>query len=272
MPEYYEYEEYVRRPSRHREEPEEYFSGPAAHPYDPDYRPFNSSPRPESAHRKSAGRLEAPDADARPRSVPPPNTAVVRRARSPSPLSSHSGDDRDRSLHRGGRDRSPSPVTKARNAMQDNFTNSTAGIGAGLLGAVVGGLVARQASEAAMKHRNNKKGRRTSYSRDDENDSTARIVSTFLGAVAGGLGANALANRVEDSRERGRARQEAWEKRHGREEDLPHYDTGNRADLNHRNGRGLIEDDDDYDFVYDARDDDRMPRRRRSEEDYRRRW
>jgi uncharacterized protein YcfJ len=256
MPEYYEYEEYVRRPSRRREEPEEYFSGPAAHPYDPDYRPFNASPRPESAYRRSAGRLEAPEADVRPRSAPPPNTAVVRRARSPSPASSHSSEDRDRSLRRD-RDRSPSPITKARNAMQDNFTNSTAGIGAGLLGAVVGGLVAREASEAAMKYRNNKKGRRNSYSREEENDNTARMVSTLIGAVAGGLGANALANRVEDSKERDKVRQEAWEKRHGREEDLPHYDTGSRVDFDHRNRHRLPEDDDEYDFVYDARDDNR---------------
>ncbi|KFA73684.1 hypothetical protein S40288_06316 [Stachybotrys chartarum IBT 40288] len=271
MPKYYEYEEYSRRTAgqpRDHSPPRD----AAARPYDPNYRPFDTaSPRSPDDHpyARSPMRLEPPPSNARPRSVPPPNTSALvprARSRSPSPVSSRSSDVVRR------RDRSPSPLGKARSVVQDNFTNSTAGIGASLLGAVVGGFAAREASSAAMKYR--RKDRRPSHGRyDDEDDGTARIVSTILGAVAGGLGANALANKVEDSRDKDRAHQHAWEQRHGREKDLPHYDTGRRADMDHRNGKGLPEDDDDYDYVYDdPRYEDHRPRRRRSDDDYNSRY
>ncbi|KAL3963737.1 hypothetical protein ACCO45_000741 [Purpureocillium lilacinum] len=151
--------------------------------------------------------------------------------------------------------------------VHDNFSHSAAGIGAGILGAVVGGIVANKASEAAFKHRHKTSGRGRRHS----DEAAPRMVSTILGAVAGGLGANAIANRVEDSRDKGRHRQLAWESRYGPEEDLPHYDSGRSRDLDHRNGRGRLyrDDDDDYDYVYD---DDRRSsrsregRRRRDEE------
>lgn len=271
MPDYYHYEEYSQR-RRDRDQSPEYHSGGggAARPYDPDYRPFDSSSR---VDERDTLRLEPPPSHSRPRSVPPPNTAVVHRprGRSPSIASTRSVSERDDqlSLHR---DRSTSPVSKARNVVQDNFTNSTAGIGVGLIGAVVGGLVARQASDAVSRRRSQKDHRRRSRDYDEDDNNTTRVVSTILGAVAGGLGANALANRFEDSRDRDRAHQHAWERRHGREEDLPHYDTGKRGDLNHRNGRDLADrdDDDDYDYVYDDRRyDDRRPRRRRSDDEVR---
>jgi len=158
-------------------------------------------------------------------------------------------------------------MSRARGIVHDNFSHSAAGIGAGILGAVVGGIVANKASEAAFKHRHKTSGRGRRHS----DEAAPRMVSTILGAVAGGLGANAIANRVEDSRDKGRHRQLAWESRYGPEEDLPHYDSGRSRDLDHRNGRGRLyrDDDDDYDYVYD---DDRRSsrsregRRRRDEE------
>jgi uncharacterized protein YcfJ len=269
MPEYYHYEEYTRR--RRDDSPDHHWGG-AERPRDHDHRPFDPSPRrADERDTRDALRLEPPPSHTRPRSVPPPNTAVVHRPRprSPSIASSSSSDREDRSARRRGR--SPSPVSKARNAVQDSFTNTTAGIGAGLIGAVVGGLVARQASDVVSRRRSQKDRRRRSSGHGDD-DNTTRVVSTIVGALAGGLGANALANRFEDSRDRDRAHQQAWERRHGREEDLPHYDTGRSADLNHRNGRGRIDpdSDDEYDFVYDdRRRDDRRPPRRRSEDDVR---
>lgn len=272
MANYYEYEEYRRRPVRDDS---------------PDYHSGGGAPR----ESRDSMRLEPPSAhNGRPRSQPPPNTgAVVRRARSRSRSSSrsssrnsrrlqlrHRDDDyddddsrsRDRSRDRR-RDRSPSPLGKARKVVENNFSNSTTGIGAGLLGAVVGGFAARQASDAASRHRRKShSGRPRSGGGDDDR---TRVISTLLGAVAGGLGANAIANRVEGNRERGKDRQHAWEARHGREEDLPHYDSGRPGDMDHRNGRGLKydSDEDDYDYVYDdRRSDDRRPRRRRSDDNY----
>lgn len=269
MTKYYEYEEYHRRPVR--DESPDYYSG-------------GGGPR----ESRDSMRLELPPANnGRPRSQPPPSTgAVVRRGRSRSSSTSsrnsrrlhlrHRDDDyddddrsRDRSRSRGGRrDRSSSPMSKARNVVENNFSNSTTGIGAGLLGAVVGGFAARQASDAASRHRRKSHSGRPGSGGDDDR---TRAISTILGAVAGGLGANAIANRVEGARERGREKQHAWEARHGREEDLPHYDTGRPGDMDHRNGRGLKYDSDenDDDYVYDDRRyDDRRPRRRRSDDNY----
>lgn len=229
----------------------------------------------ESYYRDSASVLGVPSPsprDSRPRSVPPQSSAVVRRQRSPSRSSSRSssrsyrgrGFDGDRSSRSRSRAGSRGTTTtdtlgRARGVVQDTFSNTPAGIGAGLLGAVVGGLVANKASEAAFKHRHKTGGGGRARRHSDE--AAPRMVSTILGAVAGGLGANAIANRVEDSRDRGRNRQLAWEGRHGREEDLPHYDSGRPGDLDHRNGRGRLCDDDD-DYVYD--DDRRSSRSRRS--------
>lgn len=115
--------------------------------------------------------------------------------------------------------------------MEDNFTNSTAGLGASLLGAVVGGFVANKASDAALKNRD--KGRRRRHS--DEN--MPRAVSTILGAVAGGLGANAIANRVEDKREHGERHKHGWEGRRDDdyyEEDRYDYRRDDYRDDGHR--------------------------------------
>ncbi|KAH7146575.1 hypothetical protein EDB81DRAFT_497610 [Dactylonectria macrodidyma] len=288
-PNYYEYEEYSRRrrdpspghysggggpPSNTGRPPSggaPYTSTSRLNEYPPQGPPSQGPPSPREFMT-----LEPPPSQSRPRSVPPPATSMmVHGARSGTRSSSPSSSDSDRRRSRSrrdrdrGRERSPSPVSRARNAVEDNFSNSATGIGAGLLGAVVGGLVAREASEAVNRKKHKEKG----YGGGNDDDRT-RMVSTILGAVAGGLASNAIANRVEDSRDRDRARQYEWERRYGREEDLPRYDAG-RSDSfrsrDNRRDRALPPpDDDDDDLVYgDQRYDDRRPSRRRSEESYR---
>lgn len=295
---YYEYEEEYSR--RRRDQSPEYYSGGApkvGHPQDqagppppppPGVPPYASTSRLDETFGPPPPRdrmtLPAPPADSRPRSVPPPDTVMVRRARSRAGDYDDDDDDRRRGSRsrsrKGGdrdRDRSPSPITRARSAIDENFSNTAAGIGAGLLGAVVGGLVAKEASEAAARRKHKEKG----YGASDE-DNRTRLVSTLLGAVAGGLGANAIANKVEDSRERDRARQEAWERKFGRDDDrYDRYDSGRprdrepiqMRDRERRNSRGPppYNDNDEYDFVYDdpRYADDRREGRRRSEESFR---
>ncbi|KAJ6440835.1 AAA family ATPase [Purpureocillium lavendulum] len=272
----YEADDGGRRSRRDRDYSPEYHSGGGGgRPFDQDNQPPPPPPQQqpqqrrglnEDYYRESAATLGVPaPSNNRPRSVPP-SSAVIRRPRSPSRSSRSSSrsyrgrgfDDDDHSRSRGG-SRGPDPVSRARGIVHDNFSHSAAGIGAGILGAVVGGIVANKASEAAFKHRHKAGGRARRHS----DEAAPRMVSTILGAVAGGLGANAIANRVEDSRDKGRHRQIAWEGRYGPEEDLPHYDSGRPGDLDHRNGRGRLYrgEDDDYDYVYD---DDRRSSRSRA--------
>lgn len=281
MARYYEYEEYHRRPARDHS-PDHYAGGPIR--MNPPLSPSSDS-RPRSVPPVGAGAVvRRPDSRASSRASSPSSITIgPRRRRRASGYADDASDDERRSTD--------SPIDKARNFAQDNFTNSTAGIGAGLIGAVVGGLIARGATEAATAHMNHTRApgrdvRGRTYDDDEEAarevevaQNRARVVSTILGAVAGGLGANALANRFEDSRERMRLEQSAWEARHGPEEGLPHYDSGRAADLNHRSGRGRLgydrrdsyESDDDYDHIYDEprHSDERRLRRRRSDDDYR---
>ncbi|KAF5667549.1 hypothetical protein FHETE_5607 [Fusarium heterosporum] len=289
---YYEYEEYSRR--RRDFSPDNYSGGtpnPQQGPPPPSAPPYASTSRLDDPYYGDAPSprermtLEPPESQNRPRSVPP-NTTMVRRSRSRSrsrPHSRLSSDDEEYDDRRDTRKRSPSPITRARNAVDENFSHSASGIGAGLLGAVVGGLVAREATEAATRRKHKTRG----Y--EDENEERTRLVSTILGAVAGGLGANALANRVEDSRERDRQRQVDWERERSyvREQEMPRYerqrsgdrdrdrdrddDRRSRERYDYNRNRALPQnDEEDYDFVYDdPRYEDREPPRRRNEDNYR---
>lgn len=240
----------------------------------------------------------------RSRSVPPSSAEGMQltRAAPPAPSSHHSGgkdkerdqmalaypydsDPDERALARDElrrRDRSESPIARARSTVQDNLTNSTAGIGASLLGAVVGGFAAREASAAARRHRDKSaRGNRRYSDKEQENDNRIAMLSTLVGAVAGGLGANVLTNKFEDGRAKSKDTQREWERRHGREEDLPHYDDGRKGgdrretyndrdySRDRRSGtyRRYDEEDDEYDFVYDKRGGG--PRREVSESGYR---
>ncbi|KAM4066954.1 hypothetical protein HRG_000964 [Hirsutella rhossiliensis] len=186
-----------------------------------------------------------------PRSQPHPSSELVRvpshqsaNSRSSSASSYREcgfrGDDRGRS--RAG-SRTPDPLERARGIVQDSFSQTSTGIGAGLLGAVVGGIVANRASEAALKQRRGT----SSHDRRNGDEATPRLL-TVLGAVAGGLGANAVARKVECDRER--HRQRMWEGRYGSDDDLGRYESSRRTDVD-RQGR-LLHDADADDYVYDV--------------------
>ncbi|KAJ0166286.1 hypothetical protein CTA2_7927 [Colletotrichum tanaceti] len=213
---------------------------PPVHPY---YGPESPlSPR-------DANALQIPPQPRyRPRSLPPQALAVGR----PRP-----------------RSRPRSPIGKARHAIDNTFTESSSGIGVGLLGAVVGGLAAREVSDATVRTRNHKEMENGTYRpRSPRETEKARVISTVVGALVGGLGANALERRFEVARRRDREQQEAWERKWGRERDLPHYDTGRDHEMDHGRGRPRDRRRDEWhdgyprDYPYDGRRTGRL----RSEE------
>ncbi|KAI0394588.1 hypothetical protein F5Y17DRAFT_427290 [Xylariaceae sp. FL0594] len=176
--------------------------------------------------------------DSRPRTFPPPPPIeMISRA------SSRSRRERDRSRHRHGskhgsdeddessnsergldwdsdenRIRSKSHIDKARKAVGSHFTDSPTGIGVGVLGAVLGGLAAREVADSHFK----------GSGRDDDDDhhhhhhhhhhhekerKRNQLISTLVGAAVGALGANAIEKRIENHRVRDEAKQEKWERK-----------------------------------------------------------
>lgn len=109
--------------------------------------------------------LQVPQSRHRPRSMPPMSSGAIvpRGRRSHSPASSGSEDERDRS-----------PLAKARHALKDTFSQSNSGLGVGVLGAIVGGIAAREASEATLRARGK------SHSGDHDKST---LVSTLIGAA-----------------------------------------------------------------------------------------
>ncbi|GKT49435.1 uncharacterized protein ColSpa_09616 [Colletotrichum spaethianum] len=232
MSKYYEREvrkDYVRSPSHHRrgdpppvsrEQSPEYYSGGGGGPVQvvyPDTRgpvpiaggPYISGAIPADAppvhpyygpesplSPRDANALQIPPSPRyRPRSLPPQALAV--------------GRPRSRSRPR-------SPIGKARHALDNTFTQSSSGIGVGLLGAVVGGLAAREVSDATVRTRNRKEMENGTFRpRSPRETEKARVISTVVGALVGGLGANAIEKRFEVARRRDREQQEAWERRWG---------------------------------------------------------
>lgn len=145
------------------------------------------------------------------------------------------------------------PVRRAQNAIKDTFTNSTSGVGVGVLGAIIGGLVAREASDAASKpsapsssgsKTSNGNHRHHSDQRPSAEKERTRLISTLVGAAVGGFGANALEKRIEVGRQRTAEKEEVWERKWGKDS------RGRRID------RERLEDDNDGDL-----DDDRGRRR-----------
>lgn len=143
----------------------------------------------------------------RPRSVPPPGSGtLLPRPRNTRRRDSYPSEpDSDSESHRPH-----SPLAKARHVLEQSFTSSTSGLGVGVLGAIVGGLAAREASEAA-----GKKGGSHHHSKDNK----GALISTIVGAAVGGLGANAIEKRLELSRRKTKTEQEMWEKKWGRLEE-----------------------------------------------------
>lgn len=137
------------------------------------------------------------------------------------------------------------PVRRVQGAIKDTFSNSTSGVGVGVLGAIIGGLVARGANDATARSKSsssygNHHHRHHHRSSHQDNTERSRLVSTLVGAAVGGLGANALEKRIEVARERTAEKEEAWERKWGRD------------------SRGRRTDRIEYD---DSEDDDRGRRR-----------
>lgn len=137
-------------------------------------------------------------------------------------------------------------MTKARNTVQDTFTNTPSGIGVGVLGAILGGLAAHGAADATARSR--------SSPREHQK---ARLISTVVGAAVGGLGANAFekkrANRQRDRERELEETSDVKEKgaRH-RETDGFRYEGSSGQD---RRSRRYSHDgrDNDDDYFYERR-------------------
>ncbi|KAK8107982.1 uncharacterized protein PG998_009995 [Apiospora kogelbergensis] len=149
--------------------------------------------------------------------------------------SRHHSDDRDRKRD----DENSSPLEKARNLLKDTFTDSSTGLGVGVVGALLGGLAAHEAAEATANH-----GRHHSQ---DSNDETAaatqrnQALAAIVGAAVGALGANAVEKRLELGRDRERIEQEKRDRRYPRRSSRG--DDNDRAslaymDLKRRSGGG----------------------------------
>ncbi|KAF4120972.1 hypothetical protein GMORB2_2458 [Geosmithia morbida] len=210
----------------------------------------DSPERPSSrdSYTRESMHLEPPPpsyrSSSRPRSVTPDGRELVARRRSSSIAYSDNYDDddgtisvsRSTSYSRGGRDyddgredeADEDRMRQARKMVKNNFSNSTVGIGASLVGALAGGYVAREASERFAENRRRSgdsrgsKGSQGSRNRQnsetDKEEERIRLATTILGAAIGGLGANALTRRYENSRDVADIRQRAWDDSYGRDE------------------------------------------------------
>ncbi|RKU47472.1 hypothetical protein DL546_009365 [Coniochaeta pulveracea] len=233
--------------------------------------------------------LQVPSSASRPRSTPPYSRSQGRDRRDrdrdddyrEKPSRSRGRDkyrSRQNSDDESDRSRPRSPLGKAKHIAKSTFSDSTSGLGVGVLGAIIGGMAAREASEAAA--------RRGPGSRHGSKDHQgAELLSTIVGAAVGGLGANALEKRLEKSRGKTKEDQEKWERKYGKDErdrdrrdgrsgggekervrDRDRERGWERSERDAEEGRGgrFDNDDSDPEYVYDRR-----PRRRKSEDQVR---
>ncbi|KAK4207605.1 hypothetical protein QBC37DRAFT_433205 [Rhypophila decipiens] len=91
--------------------------------------------------------------------------------------------------------RSRTPMSKARQAISSTFSDSTTGLATGVIGAVLGGLAAREASEKVL---TNKGG----HGHGHHHSGKEALLSTIAGAAVGALGANVIEKRIESSRKK----------------------------------------------------------------------
>lgn len=255
--------------------------------------------------RASNTSLQVPYSPTRPRSQPPLSrdrdlsrsrdaSRDVRRDRSSDrrdrrDKSRDRDRDRDDNSEGSDRDRPRSPLGKAKHMVHNTFSDSTSGLGVGVMGAIIGGLAAREATEAATRRAAAKGGSSRSRRTSDASQGAA-LLSTIVGAAVGGLGANALEKRIEKSRGKTKEEQGKWEKKFGkdgkedgrrekdagsdrsRDRDRERRERERALDMEEGRAGGRVErrrgdyydDESEPDYVYDQR-----PRRRRSEEEMR---
>ncbi|KAI0965986.1 hypothetical protein F4678DRAFT_308795 [Xylaria arbuscula] len=147
----------------------------------------------------SAG-LHVSGSHSRPRSLAPP-VDVSREVTRERANSTDSDDGKVRS-----------PIEKAKRFVEGTFTDSTTGLGVGVLGALVGGLAAREAVDlTSNRDRQHSKGR----GHNDAEHKRNQLIGTVVGAAVGALGANAVEKRIEVRRARD---DKAWERKWRRPE------------------------------------------------------
>ncbi|OAA59677.1 hypothetical protein SPI_05875 [Niveomyces insectorum RCEF 264] len=205
--------------------------------YDPENPVFAPPPRssnPDLVARH--GSLQVPSSHHRPRSLPPsPSGSGRGRYYDDDDDDDYDRDrDRDNDYSHRARDGSRSPLGKAKHAVHDTFSTSPKGLGAGVIGAIVGGLAAHKASEAAQRARDHSShgGSGHHHHHQSKNEQRTTLISTIVGAAVGGLGANAIEKRVE-------------RKRHNRDDRSQNRDVGEltRRDRSRSRGRDRGVDD-----------------------------
>ncbi|KAI0131153.1 hypothetical protein F4814DRAFT_157946 [Daldinia grandis] len=149
---------------------------------------------------RSSSSLQIPESRSRPRSLP--SGEYRRSSRGRRKETSH---DRDSDSEYSDDSRTRTPIDKARDFVDNNFSNSTAGLGIGVLGALVGGLAAREAVDATNKS--------NGHHHETPDQKRKQLIGTVVGAAVGALGANAVEKRLELRRERDRVEQEEWERK-----------------------------------------------------------
>ncbi|KAL2109637.1 hypothetical protein VUR80DRAFT_2168 [Thermomyces stellatus] len=208
-------------------------------PYDPPYE----SQRPTPTKPHDTVNLQSSANAPRPRSLPPPYDAphphrCLRHSTSYSLSSSKE--------YLPGR---------ARGVIKDNFTDSRSGLGVGILGAIVGGIVAHEVSHATVRGGNKSAGGHLRRSEPRSNGEKASRLATLAGAVVGGLGANAMERKFEDSRRGGLPRDD-WVRRWDEDGGFWQCDWG--SPLDHPRGRARRQGTEEYEVAYEGRE----PRRK----------
>lgn len=208
--------------------PGQYISG--AIPVPPTSRLQFQPPDPSASDLYPTGRQVSPYRG-RPRSSPPSTRCKKSHRDLTDPSPSHDQDG---------------PVEKARDLVDNTFTSSSTGLGVGVLGAIVGGLIAREASEATT-HRPRGRGHHGADKRP--------LVSTIVGAAVGGLAANALEKRIEVARAKTAETEDAWERKWGRDSrgrklarDVNDFEDTGRRENRQRSSSMLYDADADAEF------------------------
>ncbi|KAI1753069.1 hypothetical protein F4782DRAFT_96870 [Xylaria castorea] len=164
------------------------------------YEPLEPSYPPRS---QSTG-LHISESHSRPRSIPPPIDP-------PRDGTKERGDNRYGDSDDSDDGRARSPIEKAKRFVDNTFTDSTTGLGVGVLGALVGGLAAREAIELTS-------NRQHQHREDIEQHKRSQLIGAVVGAAVGALGANAVEKRIEMRRARDETKQEKWERKWRRPE------------------------------------------------------